>query len=108
MKYKIEYVKNKTKYGYIGMNFFASQEHSIPFVHRKPEHTLIIYKKVPHDVRITTIKHEEVESFLMKNKHMHYHPAHDIALKYEEDPRRVSKIIKELNKKYKFKINKRR
>jgi len=100
MKYKIEYIKKKTKYGFIGMNAEAAKEWHIPFKHRHPEHTLIIYKKVPHDVRITTIKHEEIEEHLIKNKHMHYHPAHDIALKYEEDPRRINAIIKTLNKKY--------
>lgn len=100
MKYKIEYVKNKVKGGWIGMNKFASAEHGLPYFHKHPEHTLVIYKKVPHDVRTTTIKHEKVEEYLMKDKHMHYHPAHDIALKYEEDPRRINAIIKDLNKKY--------
>lgn len=85
MKTKIEYIKHKTKYGFIGMNADAAHSHSINWNHKKhPEHTIEIYKNVPKKIRVHTIRHEEMEQYLMHNKHYSYHKAHNLALKFEK------------------------
>lgn len=96
MKYKIEYIKKKIKGGWIGMNKYAAKEHDIPYKHKHPAHTILVYKKVPRTVRLHTIHHEQAEEYLMKNLGMHYHPAHELALRYENIEKPFS--IKELKK----------
>jgi hypothetical protein len=81
MKYKIEY-KKKIKYGYIGMNKFASKPHNVPWKHN--EHTIEIQKGLSKPVRLATEHHEMMEQYLMKNKHYGYHKAHNLALKFED------------------------
>ena len=90
MKFNIEYKKKKIKGGYIGMNRFAAKCHNIPF-HHKHRSTIEIYDKMSKPIKRVTEKHEEIEYRLM-SKGIHYHPAHDLALKYENNPHRVSKI----------------
>lgn len=84
MKTKIEYTNKKLKYGFIGMNKEAAKAHHIPFKHKNPEHTIIVYQKVPKDVRVATIRHEEMERYLMHTKHYNYHKAHNLALNFEK------------------------
>jgi len=84
MKYKIEYVKRKLKNGYIGMNKQASAKLKVPFKHKHPEHTIVIYKNEPKKVRVHTIRHEKIEEYLIRNKHYSYHKAHHLALKFEQ------------------------
>lgn len=83
MKTKIQYTKKKMKYGFIGMNVEAARAHKIPFKHKHPEHTILIYKKEPKDVRVATERHEEMESYLMRTKHFPYKRAHKNALRFE-------------------------
>ena len=72
------------KYGFIGMNKFASKSHKIPYKHKHPEHTIEVYKNLPKQTRLHTIHHEEMEEYLMKNRHFSYQKAHKIALKFEK------------------------
>jgi len=90
MKFNIEYKKRKIKGGFIGMNRYAAKEHHLPF-HHKHRTSLEIYNKVSKGVRKVTEKHEEIEYRIMRMGY-HYHPAHDIALKYEDNPHDISKI----------------
>lgn len=84
MKTNIEYIKKKTKYGFIGMNNDAAKSHHIPYKHKHPEHTILVYRNVPKDVRVNTIRHEEMERYLMHKKHYDYKHAHKLALKFED------------------------
>jgi hypothetical protein len=91
MKYEIEYRKTPIKPGnFIGMNYFAakSTQHyhhkRIPFIHRHPEHVIEVEKNLTKQTRLNTIHHEEMEEYLMKNKHFSYHHAHKNALRFEE------------------------
>jgi hypothetical protein len=95
MKYKIQYVKKKLPQGWIGMNYFASKELGIPFKHKHPKHTLVIYDTLPI-IKKNTIRHEEIEEYLMKNKHWHYHKAHALALKLEGYKNWKQKLRKKL------------
>ena len=107
MKYKIEY-KKKIPYGYIGMNKYAAKPHHIVWNHKKhPEHTIEIKKGLPHSVKVATIRHEEIEEYLMKNKHMGYHKAHSNALRFENYNKPFPNTrIKEKLKKMGFRIKK--
>jgi hypothetical protein len=100
MKQKIQYIEKKEKYGFIGMNKKAAKSHNIPYKHKSPEHTIEIYKKVPKDVRVTTIRHEEMEEYLMRVKHYSYSKAHKIALRFEKlnKPFPKSRIKQNLNR----------
>lgn len=73
MKYKIEYVKREIPKanGYIGMNASAAKELRIPFKHKHPNHTIVVVKAQIPSERKSTIRHEEVEEYLMRMKHMH-------------------------------------
>ena len=105
MEYQIQYKKKKDKYGFIGMNKYASKAHNIPYNHKKPAHTLTVYKKVPHSVRVATINHEKCEAYLMKNKHMSYRKAHYNALRFENTGKPFPKTrIKENLKKMGFRV----
>lgn len=92
MRYKIEYVKKEIPgaKGYLGMNQKAAKELHIPFHHKHPAHTVVILKKQSPKMLKSTEVHEEVENYLMRIKHLHYHPAtskhsaHHIALQYEK------------------------
>ena len=95
MKFKIEYLKNKTKYGFIGMNKAAAQAHNIPFHHKA--NVIEIYK-TSKPIMHATEKHEEIEYNLMR-KGLPYHQAHKYALKYEDSTMRVDKIIKQIKEK---------
>lgn len=96
MKFKIEYVKRKIKPGnWIGMNKFAAMSHNIPF-HHKSRKTIEIYK-TSKPIMHATEKHEEIEYLLMR-RGLNYHKAHNIALRYEDKPQRVSNILKRINK----------
>ena len=104
MKTKIEYVKKKLKYGFIGMNKNAAKVHHIPYKHKQPEHTIIVYKKVSKPVRVATIRHEEMERYLMK-KHLSYKKAHYNALRFENLNKPFPKTnIKQKLKKMGFKV----
>ena len=86
MKYKVEYVKKEIPGArdYIGMNAMAARELKIPFKHKHPVHTIVtVHSQIP-GARKSTIRHEEVENYLMRMKHLHYHQAHILALKYEK------------------------
>jgi len=83
MKYKIEYVNKKIKGGYIGLNAEAAKQLHIPFHHKHPEHTILIYKKVPKDVRTTTEHHEMAEEYFVKNLHEGRKESHYNALRFE-------------------------
>ena len=83
MKDKIEYSNKKFKGGYIGMNEEAAKQLHIPFKHKHPEHTIEIYHKLPHDVRYTTIRHEEAEEYFVKNLHKNRQQSHAMALRFE-------------------------
>jgi hypothetical protein len=85
MKTKIEYIKHKTKYGFIGMNKNTANKKNINWNHKKhPSHIIEVYHDVPKSVRVHTIRHEECEQYLMKNKHYSYKKAHALALKFEK------------------------
>ena len=95
MKFKIEYVKNKIHPGgWIGMNSDAARELKVPF-HHKHKNVIEIYTGVPKNVYKTTEKHEEIE-YSMMQKGLKYHPAHKLALKYEQDPGRIKNILKKI------------
>jgi len=103
MKYTINYKNKKMKYGFIGMNKFASDAHDMEYKHKHPEHTIEVYKKVPKKVRLDTIHHEEMEEYLMKNRHFSYHKAHAIALRFEKLNKPFpKKNIKAILKKWEF------
>lgn len=110
MKFKIEYVKKEIPGAkdYIGLNAEAAKELKLPFHHKHPEHTVVVVKNQNPSLRRATIHHEEVESYLIKNKHLHYKPAtskcsaHHWALQYEKlkkpfSPERVNKLLKKKN-----------
>lgn len=103
MKTKIEYIDKKTKFGFIGMNREAAKEHHIKWNHKKhPEETIEIYKHMPKDVKIATLHHEQMERYLMKNKHFSYHKAHKNALRFENldipfPSTNIKKRLKEVN-----------
>lgn len=85
MKTRIQYVKNKIMPGgYVGMNSRAARSLRIPFYHKKPEHTIVIWKGLNKNEKEHTIKHERIELDLMKRKHYSYQKAHKIALKEEK------------------------
>lgn len=84
MKFKIKQVAKKIKGGYIGMNYYAAKSHHIPYKHKKKE--ILVYSHLGKKTKLDTIHHEEIESYLMKNKHMRYHKAHKIALRNEKKP----------------------
>ena len=90
--FKIEPRKNM--HGWMGMNFYASKELKVPFHHK---HKLIveINKRLKPLVRHNTIKHEEIEYNLMRGG-MHYHQAHKLALGFEKEHHRISKILQEI------------
>jgi hypothetical protein len=84
MKFQIQYV-DKIKNGFIGMNKFSHKHCKADWKHKlHPEHTIEIKKGLPHSVKVATIAHEKMETYLEKNKHMPYHKAHNLALKFEE------------------------
>jgi len=83
MKYKIEYTNKKLKGGYIGMNNEAAKQLHVPFRHKCPEHTVVIFRKVPHSVRTNTIRHEEAERYFVKDLHMNRKKSHLQALRFE-------------------------
>lgn len=105
MEYRIQYVNRKIKGGYIGMNSEASKQLNIPFKHKRPKHTIVIYKKVPHSVREATIRHEQAEKYFVKEKHLNRKMSHYNALRFENvnKPFPKKNIKKEL-KKMGFKI----
>jgi hypothetical protein len=106
MKPQIQYIEKKEKYGFIGMNKRASKAHKIKWKHKKhPEHTIEVYSGVPKGVRVYTIRHEEMEEYLMRVKHYSYQKAHKIALRFEKlnKPFPKSHIKENLNKMH-FKI----
>lgn len=83
MKYKVQYVKNKLRGGYIGLNYGASKQLHIPFKHKHPKHTILIYHNIPHNVRQTTIAHEKAESYAIKCLKMNREKSHKLALRFE-------------------------
>jgi len=83
-KYKIKYV-NYLPDGFIGMNYYAAKEHG--YIFRYPKRTILILRRLPTEIRLTTINHEIEEIMMMKYKHHKYKKAHKIALEMEEyDP----------------------
>lgn len=112
MKYKIEYKKKKDKFGFIGMNEFASESHNIKWKHKNPEHIIEIYDKVPKKVRLDTIHHEEYERYRMDELERKgispkkaYHISHEEALRFEKLNRPFpQKNIKRKLKEMRFKI----
>ena len=82
MKFKIENRRNIPE-GYIGLNFEANKTLKFPYPQKHPEHTILIKSNLPKQVRIHTERHEEIEEYLIKNKHYPYHKAHKLALKFE-------------------------
>ena len=106
MKFKIEYEKSiPGAANYLGMNKKASTELKIPFKHKHPYHTVVVLKNQKPTERRNTIRHEEVEEYLMRIKHMPYKPAnskrsaHHWALQYEKihkpfNIREVNKLLK--------------
>lgn len=84
MKARIEYRKSKYPGGYIGMNAQAAKALHLKYVKKHPDHIIEIYKKLPHKVKVNTIHHEQMEEYLMKNKHFSYHHAHRNALRFEK------------------------
>ena len=83
MKTKIQYTNKKFKGGYVGMNDEAAKQLHIPFRHSCPAHTVVIFKKEPHDVRYTTIRHEEAERYFVKDMHKNRKQSHLMALRFE-------------------------
>ena len=88
MKYRIEYVKKpigKDGKGnvYVGMNAQAARELHVPFNHKKPTHTIVVYKNQSKTERLKTILHEKVEEKNMRVNGYHYRHAHRIATKAE-------------------------
>lgn len=100
MKYKVDYQDKKEKFAFIGMNNRAAKAHGIAFKHKSPEHTIEVYKGVPKSVRLHTLHHEEMEEYQMRVRHLPYHNAHKIALKFEnlEKPFPKTKIKEKLKK----------
>ena len=98
--FKIQYTDKKFKYGYIGMNAYAAKHLKIPFNYKKPKSKIVIYRHLPKDVRVNTIRHERIEAYLMKNKHYSYPRAHKIALKFEELSRTFpeEQVLKKMKK----------
>ncbi len=110
MKTQIQYINKKEKYGFIGMNEFASKAHNIEWKHKKhPEQTIEIYKKSSHAVRVQTLKHERIEMYVMKKllaKRYSMKEAYEIAhykfaLVYESVNKPMSSIMKLVNIKLK-------
>ena len=93
MKFRIEYLKNKIKGGYIGMNRLAAKAHNIPFHHKG--NVIEIYK-TSKPIMKATEKHEEIEYYLMKRRGLNYHKAHSIALEHENDKERLKTIIRKI------------
>jgi hypothetical protein len=83
MKYKIQYVKNKLKGGYIGMNAEAAKQLNIPFKHKSPQHTLVIYNGVSKAIQKTTINHEKAERYFVSILNMRRKKSHYNALRFE-------------------------
>jgi hypothetical protein len=83
MKTNIEYIKKKIKGGYIGMNLEASKQLHLPYKHKHPEHTILVYHDVPKDVRVATIRHEEAERYAVRCLHKNRKNSHNFALKFE-------------------------
>ncbi len=84
------------------MNSEAARQLKIPFKHKHPVHTILIYSKVPKDVRRATEHHEEAEEYFMRTLHMRYHRAHNNALRFEklEKPfpkKDIKRRLKEMN-----------
>jgi hypothetical protein len=97
MKFKIEYVKNKIHPGgWIGMNANAASELKVPF-HHKHKNVIEVYSKVPKAVMHNTEKHEEIE-YTMMRRGLKYHPAHKIALKYENERGHLKSILNKIKK----------
>ena len=80
MKYKVKFV-NKIPQGYIGMNFWASKEHNIPFPY--PQHIILVVRGLSPEIRKHTILHEKIESDLMRQYGWKYWKAHTEALRLE-------------------------
>ena len=78
---QIQYRKSLPR-GYMGMNSEASKELGIPFKHNS--NVIEVKKSLPKHVRVNTIRHEEIERYLMKNKNMRYKHAHKLSLKFEK------------------------
>lgn len=103
MKYKIEYVKKKIKPGnYIGMNSHAAKQLGIPFNHKSPEHTLVIYAGVSKAIQKTTINHEKAERYFVSVLHMRRKKSHYNALRFENldipfPSTNIKKKLKEVN-----------
>lgn len=106
MKFQIQYINKKKKYGFIGMNDSSHKHCKVEWNHKKhPEHTIEVYKKLPKEVRVATIRHEMCEKYLENTKHQGYHQAHANALRFEElDKPFPTDRIKERLKKMGFKI----
>ena len=84
MKYKIKYTQKKIKGGYIGMNSEAARQLKIPFKHKKPKHTIVIYDKLSKGVKRTTIEHEKAESYFVRALGMGRKKSHYNALRFEK------------------------
>ena len=65
------------------MNAKAAKELKIPFKHKNPARTIVIWSGLNKKERISTIQHEKYESHLMKNG-MRYKTAHKRTLKFEK------------------------
>lgn len=83
MKYKIKYTQKKFKGGYIGMNSEAARQLKIPFKHKQPKHTIVIYDKSSKGVKRTTIEHEKAESYFVRALGMSRKKSHYNALRFE-------------------------
>ena len=87
-KYIVERLgKEAKKAGYIGMNKFAAKSLHFPFKHKHPEHTIEVKDGLSKNLRLRTIRHEQAESYFMKNRKYNYKKADALAQKFEKEHR---------------------
>ena len=71
--------------GYYGMNHLAGKELKIKCT--PSMNTIYINKSLKGRFKRQVIAHEKIELWLMKNKHMKYKTAHNIAEKFDKNIR---------------------
>jgi hypothetical protein len=78
--YHVRQVPAKIMKDYIGMNPEAAKSIGFPI----PENTIYIDKNLSEEAKYHTLKHENIETDLMKNKGWPYWRAHKRALELEK------------------------
>ena len=88
---------------YWGMNHYAGK--ALHFKHTPPKGIIYIDKILSKPEQRKVIVHEEIESYMMHNKHLSYPKAHKIANTFEQHVHTKGsqcKSCKQLEKKYHY------